>query len=194
MPRQIGFDPDTALYNAMLVFWEKGFKSTSYDDLVCRTGVSRASLYKEFGDKKAIFLNVLDRYQQDVMSPILQALRVKNASKNDLISYFQHIKQKFESLDNTNNGCLLCNTNIELDSLDSEITLKTTAMIEFMRSSFRNVLTNSKLNNEIDQHINIEQMADFLTSCIMGIAVISKSSLAHTMGIHTINKLIAELE
>jgi len=193
MPRKIEFDPDLALHCAMMVFWEKGFNGTSYDDLVSRTGVSRASLYKKFGDKKAVFLKVLDRYKQDIMVPMMQELSQKGASKQSLIEYFKHLKQIFESMDNSNNGCLLCNTNIEMASQDMEISAKITAMLEFNRSCFRNVLANAKLNKELDEHTNIEQMADYLTSCLMGLGVIAKSPLAQAIGIHTIEKIITEL-
>ena len=60
--RPRGYDEEQALEAAMLTFWEKGYRATSMDDLVARTGASRASLYKTFGDKRALFLKSLDLY------------------------------------------------------------------------------------------------------------------------------------
>ncbi len=61
-PRQ--YDPDRALAKAATAFWKYGYGATSLDDLVAATGMNRPSLYAAFGDKRAIYLKTLDRYQQ----------------------------------------------------------------------------------------------------------------------------------
>ena len=47
----------------MELFWEKGFNGSSMQDLVNRTGVCRASLYKTFWNKEELFARALQRYQ-----------------------------------------------------------------------------------------------------------------------------------
>jgi AcrR family transcriptional regulator len=61
-PRQ--YDPDRALAKAATAFWKYGYGATSLDDLVAATGMNRPSLYAAFGDKRAIYLKTLERYQQ----------------------------------------------------------------------------------------------------------------------------------
>ena len=58
------FEPDEALVAAMLTFWRQGYVHTSLDDLVRETGASRGSLYKTFGDKRAMFIQALDLYSR----------------------------------------------------------------------------------------------------------------------------------
>ena len=62
MARPREFDPDTVLERAMTVFWSKGYEATSLDDLCDATRLNRSSLYATFGDKRALFLETLDRY------------------------------------------------------------------------------------------------------------------------------------
>lgn len=46
----------------MLLFWDKGFEGTSMADLTEAMGLSTSSLYKAFGDKHALFAQVVCRY------------------------------------------------------------------------------------------------------------------------------------
>jgi AcrR family transcriptional regulator len=64
MARPRSFDPDEALDLARDVFWQQGFQGTSLDDITAATGLAKPSLYAAFGDKNALFLKVLDRYQE----------------------------------------------------------------------------------------------------------------------------------
>ncbi len=60
--RPRGFDPEQALDKAMHVFWEKGYEGASLHDLTEAMGIKPASLYKAFGNKQALFKQVLARY------------------------------------------------------------------------------------------------------------------------------------
>jgi AcrR family transcriptional regulator len=64
MVRPREFDRDAALDRAMQVFWAKGFAATSTEDLVAAMGIGRQSLYNAFGDKRRLYLESLEAYQQ----------------------------------------------------------------------------------------------------------------------------------
>ena len=53
--RPRAYDPDVALDQAMRVFWEAGYASSSLDDLGAAMAMSRPSLYGAFGDKEALY-------------------------------------------------------------------------------------------------------------------------------------------
>src|SRR5688500_13596233 len=61
--RPRSFDRDTALGQAMEVFWAKGYEGTSISDLTEAMGINPPSLYAAFGDKERLFLEAIDRYQ-----------------------------------------------------------------------------------------------------------------------------------
>ena len=65
MGRPLSFDRDAALEQAMLVFWQHGYETTSIVDLITRMGISAPSLYTAFGDKKRLFLEAMRRYAGD---------------------------------------------------------------------------------------------------------------------------------
>ena len=62
MPRPKEFIPDDAIEKAMQVFWHKGYEATSMEDLLSAMDLNRGSLYDTFGDKRQLFLKVIDRY------------------------------------------------------------------------------------------------------------------------------------
>lgn len=63
--RPRSFDRAAALDAAMRVFWQKGFEATSISDLTEAMGVNPPSLYAAFGDKERLFLEAIERYQEE---------------------------------------------------------------------------------------------------------------------------------
>jgi AcrR family transcriptional regulator len=62
--RPRAFEPETALGQAMDVFWSDGFAATSLDDVSAATGLNRPSLYGAFGDKRALYLKAYNQYRK----------------------------------------------------------------------------------------------------------------------------------
>ncbi|WP_329334876.1 TetR/AcrR family transcriptional regulator [Streptomyces sp. NBC_00663] len=60
--RPRSFDRATALEKAILAFWEHGYEATSVSDLTRVMGIGAPSLYAAFGDKRALFEEVVLEY------------------------------------------------------------------------------------------------------------------------------------
>jgi AcrR family transcriptional regulator len=72
--RPRSFDRDEALERAVAVFWEHGYDAASVTLLCERMGITTPSLYAAFGDKRALFVEALDRYMNTYASFTTRAL------------------------------------------------------------------------------------------------------------------------
>ena len=115
-PRE--FDEDNALEQAMQTFWLKGFTRTSLDDLLGATGMARQSLYRVFGDKRALFCRVIDRYgamQHDLLKSVLIDSDAPLAALHELVDYWEA-----EALRDGSKGCLNLNSLAEFAAVDDD--------------------------------------------------------------------------
>jgi AcrR family transcriptional regulator len=73
--RPRAFDRDTALDQALEVFWRQGYEGTGIADLLKAMGIKNApSLYHAFGNKEQLFSQVLDRYTDGPARYIREAM------------------------------------------------------------------------------------------------------------------------
>ena len=60
MVRPREFDANDALEQAMQVFWDKGYQSTSLNALTRAMSISKSSFYEAFGSKHELYLSRLN--------------------------------------------------------------------------------------------------------------------------------------
>ena len=119
--RPRGYDPDTALGQAMGLFWDQGYAETSLDDLALATGMNRPSLYGAFGDKKALYLAALARYRAVGDQAIDRVLSRDEPLRAALARFFGGALEFYLSGDAGQRGCMLISTATAGAVLDPEI-------------------------------------------------------------------------
>jgi len=62
MPRTPKFHRETALNNALKLFWRKGYHATSMKDIEEEMDMRPGSIYAAFGNKEALFKETLEEY------------------------------------------------------------------------------------------------------------------------------------
>src|ERR1700676_3200330 len=73
------FDREVVLETAQAVFWRKGYKATSTEDLRLAMGIGRQSFYDTFGGKRQIYIEVLQRYNSDGIQACIAKLRTASS-------------------------------------------------------------------------------------------------------------------
>ena len=72
MARPREFDDSVVLDAAVERFWNRGYEATSVRDLIEATGLTGASLYNAFGDKRALFRAALAHYAETSIGKRIQ--------------------------------------------------------------------------------------------------------------------------
>ncbi|RON13676.1 TetR/AcrR family transcriptional regulator [Pseudomonas frederiksbergensis] len=72
--RPRAYDPQTALAQALGVFWNTGYSGASLDSIASAAGMNRPSLYAAFGDKHALYIKALEQYWETASAAMQEAL------------------------------------------------------------------------------------------------------------------------
>ncbi|MBV0910970.1 TetR/AcrR family transcriptional regulator [Anianabacter salinae] len=104
--RPRGYDATEALDAAMRVFWAEGYAAASIDTLCLKTGLSRASLYREFQDKENLFLSAVGHYVETRVATVHAALGPSGPLDADLAAFFAEIVA-LATRDPETPGCLV---------------------------------------------------------------------------------------
>lgn len=99
---------DTAqgLDAAMRVFWAAGYDGASMDRLCRETGLPRASLYNDYGDKAGLFMAAIAHYVDTQIAPVARALGPEGTLAADLGAFFEAVVA-LATRDSRTPGCLI---------------------------------------------------------------------------------------
>ncbi|MFT5799278.1 MAG: AcrR family transcriptional regulator [Candidatus Azotimanducaceae bacterium] len=106
MGRQRSFDQDQVLKQAMLLFWEHGYETTSMADLSAVMGLKPPSIYAAFGNKEALFEKCVAHYVQNIAAYAPRALTEETTAAKALDRFMSEAITAF-CTDDRPKGCLL---------------------------------------------------------------------------------------
>lgn len=192
MARKREFDPEVALDRAVQVFWHKGYGQTSIDDLVAATGVNRYGLYSAFGDKHALFVEVMHRYQRRVVDQRLSGLRRDDATVHDVLAFFEMFKLLGRQ-DAASWGCLICNAMTEMGAIDPDVQQAALRYGATFAKHFAAALSNSVKAGHLPADYDPELEAEHLTLLVVGMAVLFKGALGPERVDRTIDACVSGL-
>ncbi len=171
-PRE--FDPDKAILDAMNVFWDRGYHGTALPDLIEGTGLSRGSLYKAFGDKKALFLAALDRYASEGLKAIAGILSKPGSAKAVIRESLLRIA-RLSCGEQGRRGCLVMATATEMASHDAEITERVERAFRRMQDLHAAAIIRGQAAGEIPADRDERMLARFLLCQIQGMRALGKA-------------------
>jgi TetR/AcrR family transcriptional repressor of nem operon len=173
MARPRAFDVDNVLDQAMNVFWHKGFEGTSVQDLVNETGLNRASMYASFGDKKALFLRVLDHYVCTISAVRFAKLVEMPDGRQAICETFRHVMRTGLG-EGRNKGCLIVNSGMELAPHDAETAAIARQSFKRTELMFVAALKRAQAQKTIADDKNIRALARFLAGSIQGLQLMAR--------------------
>ena len=169
MGRTKQYDRNELLDRAVELFRLQGFNGTSTAELVRELGVNRKSMYAEFGSKQELFEAALERYDHKHLTNVLAPIEAPDAGLDGIRDAFANYATASEGWPR-GRGCLMCNTAVERSALDPASGQYVAAYLSRIESAFRNALENGQRAGELDDHADLDELAAFLTTALIGVA------------------------
>lgn len=94
MARPREFDRNEALGQAMETFWDLGYEGASTEVLVDRLGIGRSSLYAAFGSKDELYVEVMDRYIDNLRLRVIDKLRAGGPAMKVIRTFFRQVADR----------------------------------------------------------------------------------------------------
>jgi len=175
MARPRNFDENEVLDRALEVFWEQGYHATSYQDLVERMGINRASMYNTFGDKHQLFTRSLQRYRERSREQFAH-WKGDNRSIQQTIRMILEEAVEESMSDPQRKGCMVVNTTTELGNCDQKLA----AIIQENQKQVESILTElfeeSKRKGEIRGDLDPQALARFYFNTFSGLRVMARAN------------------
>ena len=174
MPRHAEYNRDTVIAAATTVFWERGYSQTSIGDLVSATGLQPGSLYAAFGNKKGLFLEVIDQYNQAFIRRIRELRGQDSGALTKIRELLQQIVD--EAADGgASHGCLTVNALLEMSQHDKDIARRLRAYNAQLRKAFAWLVRDAQAEGDVVTDQDPNELAAFVINNIWGMRVMCKS-------------------
>jgi TetR/AcrR family transcriptional repressor of nem operon len=173
MARPREFDEATVLEAAMNCFWAQGYELTSIRELAKQTGITGASLYNAFGDKRSLYRQVLDHYLEQTVRD--RVARLEQLPPFPAIrTFFDEIVERSVT-DKQHRGCMLVNSALELAPYDPEFQKLVAQEMIFIEGFFRRCIEAGQKDGTISGIRPGAELAKLLLSVLLGIRVLART-------------------
>ncbi|HXI89461.1 MAG TPA: TetR/AcrR family transcriptional regulator [Blastocatellia bacterium] len=171
MARPREFDEAVALDAAVEHFWLHGYQSTSIRELASAMGITGASLYNAFGDKRALFKMALGRYIETGIEG--RVIRERQSTVDAIDEFFTDIVN-YSIKDKSRKGCLLVNSALELGDEDTELKGVVSDVFVEIEAFFRRAIADGQEQGEVSTALPAADLARLLLGALLGIRVLAR--------------------
>lgn len=169
-PRQ--FDEEVVRDTTVRCFWSRGFEATSIKDLIEETGLTAASLYNAFGDKRALFRMALEHYVERGIGERIR--RFESMPPRVAIgAFFEDILCRSLG-DPERKGCLVVNSALELAPHDSEFRDIISGVLGRIEGFFIRCIKAGQSDGTITRSAPARSLAHHLLAVLLGLRVLAR--------------------
>ncbi|HEY6431460.1 MAG TPA: helix-turn-helix domain-containing protein [Acetobacteraceae bacterium] len=173
MARPREFDESEVLEAAVQCFWSRGYEATSVRELADRMGLTCASLYNAFGDKRALFRRALETYLAESRER-MAVLERTLAPKVAIARYLEGAIDR-SLADRERRGCMMVNCTLEFAPDDDEVRDLVCRQLDTMETFFRRCIQAGQRDGSIADEVPAEELARHLLGTLMGLRVLARA-------------------
>jgi len=174
MARPREFDEAAVLDAAIQCFWSRGYEATSIRDLAENMGMTGASLYNAFGDKRSLYRQALDHYVAWSFGERAHRLETSLPPREALGAFFSEIIER-SLRDQERKGCMLVNSALEVAPHDPEFQRVIAGVLREVERFFHRCVEAGQANGTISSAYAPDDMARMLLGVLAGIRVLARA-------------------
>lgn len=150
----------------------KGFSATSIDEIIFEAGVSKNGFFYHFRDKNALAKAMLQRYldnEEAILDRVFE--KGKTSADNPLDAFLTgltHLSRLMADLPNGHPGCLVATMAYSERLYDKSVRALNKEAVLSWRKRFTNALKEIAARHHLQDDVEIEHVADMITSVIEG--------------------------
>lgn len=175
MGRNRTFDEEDIVARAVALFWRHGYTATSIRDLERATGLTSASLYNAFGDKKSLFKLALQHYLDRSSRQRIASLDGSDDPRSAIEDFLRAVVASSAS---SRDGCLLINSATEVAAHDPEIGKAVSTGLKEVEDALARAVARGQRVGAISRRLTPAALARTLLATIISIRVMSRTSVA----------------
>lgn len=188
MARPAQIDRSKALRAARDIFWRQGFTATSMSQLLKAMDIGSGSFYAAFGSKPELFAQVTEKYQTWSAA---QWERIRTSRQGlDAISEFLNATVVDVSDKNRRKGCLLVNSILELEGVDTELHQQLVGKFNDLEQRLSVCLQEAKDSGTLREDLGVAEGVEYLMTNIYGLRVASRAGLSRAEARQRVQLLI----
>ncbi len=159
---------------AFTLFYEKGFKTTSINDVMKATKMSKGAFYHHYKNKEQLGLEVIElKILKRVYDAMILPLKEQGNAMDILENTFLNRIKSFPFYDKEH-GCPMNNLINEIGNYERSYQLALKKIIEQWKKALIALINQGKNQNEIKKGVPSEAVAIYLISAFEGIRGIRK--------------------
>lgn len=174
MARPKEFDETVALEAAIECFWSRGYEATSMRDLTESMGITAASLYNAFGDKRSLYRRALDHYVERGFCERVRRFEGQLRPRESIVAFFEEIVA-LSLGDTRRKGCMIVNSALEVAPHDPEFQAVVADVTRQMEAFFYRCVRAGQLAGTISSEQPADDVARLLLGVLMGLRVLART-------------------
>jgi len=173
MARPREFDETAVLDAAVACFWAQGYQAASVRQLADGMGITGASLYNAFGDKRSLYRRALEHYVE-----ISFAARVRRVEplgpRQAIAAFFEDVVER-SLADPGRRGCMIVNSALEAAPHDAGFQAVVADVLVRIEGFFLRCVAAGQRDGTVASVLPAEDLARLLLGVLMGVRVMARA-------------------
>jgi AcrR family transcriptional regulator len=167
--RPRAFDRETALDQALQIFWRQGYEGASVADLTRAMGINPPSLYAAFGNKEGLFREALDRYVEKGWVRIREAMAQPTARA--AVEKLMHGGIEILTDPKNPSACMLVAGALSCSEAAEDIREELAARRAGLEDALRDRFVKARADGDLPDDVDVVALARYVATVCHGMSV-----------------------